>query len=296
MLSATDEAIATRLRELGDDPSPEAIAATASLYARLHEHEPYAGVRVRRAVAYGDHPRQRFDLFTSEVPARRAGVLVYAHAGGYVSGDRRLEWPEYYDNVALWAVRHGMVALLMSYRLAPEYGWPAGAEDLGAVVAWCRANVAAHHGDPERIVLMGHSAGAAHIASYIARAPASPIAAAILASGVYDIPNMERSQNHIAYFGADASRYAERSSVEGLVATRIPILLSYAEYDPRKFVLQASTVLRAIVQRRARPIPSICLPGHTHFSQVFHLGAAGVDDYYSRLLLAFVGTALGRQA
>lgn len=286
--STTMAEIADRLRELGDDPSAEAILATQRLYLPLHEREPYAGVRVHRALAYGSHPRQRLDVFTDLVAAGPQALLLFAHGGGYVSGDRRLEEPAYYDNIGLWAVRRGVVGATMSYRLAPEVTWPAGSDDVAAAVAWLAAHAHAYGIDPDRIFLFGHSAGAAHMAAYLARGEGRRPAGAIFASGVYDMVRMETSANHRAYFGADPARYAERSSVEALAASSIPLLVSCAEYDPRKFPPQAELLLAAIRERRGRPAPSICLPGHTHFSQVFHLNARGVPSFYGSLLAAFI--------
>jgi triacylglycerol lipase len=286
---AGHDRIMARLRALGDDPSPDAVLETQRLYAPYHETEPYAGVRVTRGIPYGDHPRQRFDLFLSDaVGGDPKPVLVFAHGGGYVSGDRRLEEPAYYDNIGLWAVRHGMAGLTMSYRLAPEFAWPSGADDVGGVVRWLIAHARAQHADQRRIFLMGHSAGAAHMASYLACDPENPIAAAIFVSGVYDAVRMLRSENHTAYFGSDAARLAERSSVVGLAGSAIPLLVTCAEYDPHKFQVQADILLSALLARRGRPAPSLCMPGHTHFSQVFHLNAAGVPPFFSSLLESFI--------
>jgi acetyl esterase/lipase len=286
--------IAARLRTLGEDPSPDAILETQRLYAPFHEAEPYDGVRITRDIAYGGDVRQRFDLFAPEQPSPHPQpMLVFAHGGGYVSGGRRLEFPAYYDNVGVWAVRHGMVAATMSYRLAPESAWPSGADDVGAVVRRLHADAAALHVDPARIYVFGHSAGAAHTASYLAREPAAPIAGAVFASGVYDLARMLRSQNHVSYFGSDPELLAQRSSVAALAASAVPLLVTCAEYDPPKFHVQADILLHALLKGRGRPAPSLCMPGHTHFSQVFQLNADGAGrDYFSSLLAAFIeGTA-----
>jgi acetyl esterase/lipase len=162
------------------EDSDEAIAATGRIYAAQHEREPYAGVRVVRDLAYGAHARQRLDAFAPAGTQRARGVLAFVHGGGYVSGDKRLPGTPYYDNVGLWAVRHGLAGVTMNYRFPPEATWPSGADDVGAMLAWVRANAAQHGGDPEQVFLMGHSAGAAHIASYLARTAGAPVAGAIL--------------------------------------------------------------------------------------------------------------------
>jgi triacylglycerol lipase len=63
--------------------------------------------------------------------------------------------------------RNGMVGVNMTYRLAPQAKWPAAQEDIGSAIAWIKANAAAQGGDPNRIYLMGHSAGASHVANYM---------------------------------------------------------------------------------------------------------------------------------
>jgi acetyl esterase/lipase len=265
--------ITERLRALADDSSEEAIAATGAMYAARHEREPYTGIAVTRDLAYGPHERQRLDLFVGGPPvAEPRPVFVFAHGGGYVSGGKRLAGTPYYDNVALWAVRRQNVGITMNYRFAPEHAWPSGADDVAGVVDWIAANAPLHGGDPTRIVLMGHSAGAAHMASYLARTPGSPIAAAIFASGVYDLTVMERSPRHAAHFG-DASLAAERSSLPGVAASRVPLLVLSAEWEPRKFHPQAAALLAAVVERRGGMPPAACLAGETHFSPVFQLNA-----------------------
>jgi acetyl esterase/lipase len=64
----------------------------------------------------------------------------------------------------LFAARHGMVGVNVEYRLAPQFPWPAGNEDLAAAVQLVAAKASELGADPNRIYLMGHSAGATHVA------------------------------------------------------------------------------------------------------------------------------------
>lgn len=171
-------------------------------------------------------------------------MLVFAHGGGYVKGDRRLDQPSYYDNVVLWAVRRGFVGITMSYRLLPQHTFPSGPDDIKGVVAWIRTNIAAHRGDAAKIFLSGHSAGAAHIGSYLAAELQTPVKGAIFCSGVYDNVRMEKSPRHLAYFGEDRTVLPERSSKTAVARGKVPIFVVSAEYDPQKFMIPVRAVAR----------------------------------------------------
>lgn len=290
----TPSEISRRLRVLGDDISSDSLTIPAQLYVPLHETEPYAGVRVTRDLPYGGHPKQRLTIFEADSgPANAKPVFVFVHGGGYAHGDRRLEeWPVYYDNIGLWAARHGMIGVAMSYRLAPDFVWPSGGDDVNAAVTWLQTNIAGYHGSPDRIVLAGHSAGATHIGDYIRHAT-HPVAALVLMSGGYDIPQMgPYTQNHLAYYGRDEAIYASRSSFDAIAAAAVPVFVSFAEYDAPKFQIQARTLLKSLSEHRSRSVPSICLPGQTHFSQVFHINAAGIPSCLTETLLAFIGNIM----
>jgi triacylglycerol lipase len=61
-----------------------------------------------------------------------------------------------------WLTQQGIIGINSNYRLAPKNPWPSANEDLAAVLRWVQENVAQYGGDPDRVVLWGHSAGARH--------------------------------------------------------------------------------------------------------------------------------------
>src|SRR4051812_47511565 len=120
--------LAADIRALGAVISPAVLESSQALYTPHHEIEPYKDVRVLRDVTYGAHERQRLDVFTPTSGGKRP-VIMFVHGGGFVGGDKKRPGTPYQDNVALWAVRNGMVGVNITYRLAPQNPWPAGAED-----------------------------------------------------------------------------------------------------------------------------------------------------------------------
>src|SRR5882757_1275594 len=146
--------IASQIRAIGPVLDARSMAA---LYGPLQEKEPYAGVRVTRDLSYGPDPRNLADVF---VPEKSTGkslpVLLFVHGGGYTAGERRLSADSpFYTNVGVWAARHGCIGVNMTYRLAPQAQWPAGAEDIARAVKWIRDTIPDRGGDPARIFVMG---------------------------------------------------------------------------------------------------------------------------------------------
>jgi acetyl esterase/lipase len=282
-------------RQTRPDITPDNIEASFARYARAHQEAAHTAPPVARDLQYGPDPRQRLDVHSAHDPGagNAAPVLVYVHGGGFVGGDKRLAGSPYYDNVAAWAVRHGMVGVNMTYRLAPEHQWPAGAEDVGRTAAWIADHIAAYGGDPARVVIVGHSAGATHVASYLAghAGPPAGVAAGALLSGIYGLTMNERNDTRAAYFGADSTQYSARSPLPGLVASGIPVMFAVAEIDPPPFHQQAAAALQAFLQRDGKLPPFAWVAGHNHISEI---AAIGIDDEPLGIpLLRFIETVTG---
>lgn len=275
--------LARAIRDMPPELSRETIDATKALFAPLQEARPYRDLTVAKDVAYGPHERHRLDIFVTPDGLVKP-VFVYVHGGGFVGGDKSDAagpYP-YYENVGVWAARHGMVGVTITYRRAPEFRWPAGAEDIGAALRWIRANIVGHGGDPDGIVLMGQSAGATHVATYAAldrfhTAPGGGIAGLVVFSGVYDFVAFGPSDSVLAYLG-DRRRSAEASPLPKLAATPLPLLFANSEYDPPEFHQQAKALFDARFAHLGRSPDYQYLPGHNHISQVAHLGASFVDE------------------
>lgn len=287
-------AISRGIRELGSEIARPAIDGTAALYAQFHEREPYHDVSVERDIRYGAHERHRLDVFAPQgAAAGKRAVLVFVHGGGFVAGDKKFPGSPYNDNVALWAVRHDLIGVTITYRLAPQFGWPSGAEDVAAAIGWVRAHVAQYGGDPDRVFLMGTSAGAAHVAAYVANrrfhpAGAAGIAGAALLSGIYDFEAAERTPYEIAYLGTEDARYREASALRGLVETTVPLMFVLTEMDPPGFQRQGLELVNAYVKRHGRWPRFVWLSGHNHFSSTMHLNTP--DEYLGQQILDFMST------
>jgi acetyl esterase/lipase len=264
---------------------------TADDYARLQEKEPYQGIKVERDIRYGPAERHLLDVFTPETDSSAQPVLIFIHGGAFAAGDKHSAGSPFYDNIALWAARHGFIGVTMTYRLALQSPWPAGAEDIALAVKWVAGNIGSRGGDGSRIYLLGHSAGATHVASYVShpefyRVKDGGIKAAIMLSGLYDLTASALRAPEKAYFGDDLARYAERSSIKGLVATKIPLMIVTAEFDAPVFLRQFGLVKAAACEGPNGCIRSVVLPRHNHMSEVYSINTP--DTLLTDQILEFV--------
>ncbi len=117
--------------------------------------------RATRDLAYGDLARQRLDVYeparapSGPAPGRGAPIVVFFYGGAWNSGERA----DYLFAAEAFASR-GMVTVVPDYRLYPEVRYPDFLLDCSKAVAWVARNAARFGGDPQRIYLAGHSAGA----------------------------------------------------------------------------------------------------------------------------------------
>lgn len=144
-------------------PALGALAAACSPLGLLNAVGPRdRGVRrVARSISYGDHPRQTLDVYA---PDRAAGLstIVFFYGGGWDSGSKDL-----YGWAAQALAAQGLVVALPDYRVVPEVVFPTFVEDAAAATARAAELAPTWGGDPGRLGVAGHSAGA-HLAMMIA--------------------------------------------------------------------------------------------------------------------------------
>lgn len=265
-----------QLEALGRDLSPGMLGGTNQLFAGLN-----AGIdpatQVTRDLSYGPDERNRLDLFARS-GISGAPVLVFVHGGGFVMGDKHTEGSPFYSNVGDFAARQGWVGVTMTYRLAPANKFPSGAEDLAALVKWLHDNVAQYGGDPGKIVLSGQSAGAAHVASYVAHkrfhaAERGGIAGAVMMSGIYDTLNTTPNDFHRAYYGEERAQWGPASMQAGLINSDIPLLFTVSELDPEDFQKAAARLVGEWGAAKGAFAPVYLLAGHNHLSPATSLGS-----------------------
>jgi acetyl esterase/lipase len=247
------------------------------IYRPLLAAAPKTGVGVEKGIAYGAHPRQILDVYRRE-RATDAPVVLFVHGGAFVRGNKDVT-DEVYANVCYYFARHGYLAINVEYRLAPESKYPGGAEDLAGAIAWTKRSARELGGDPERLLLVGHSAGATHVAGYawdphMPMRPDPAVKGLVLISGRpradarADNPNAAGVR---AYFGEDESLYEARSPVTYAAASQLPVFLAIAEYENPLLDVYGAEALHRIAVARGRAPRFLRLPRHNHISIVAHV-------------------------
>lgn len=291
-MSNMAEYLARQLRGLGKSAT---AADTQALYAPFSTRQTRSGVLLSRDLVYGTNPRHRLDVYWPEHADASSAVLVLLHGGGFIRGDKSQR-----ANFGYWAAREGFVVVVANYRLAPEARWPSGAEDVVRIWSWVRKHADDYAADAARIVLMGESAGAAHVAAACLCREHQPsgwnIRAAVLSSGPYNpkLETLARTQFGIstpdprndAYYGTDEATLAGASIVEHVDVEPFPLLISFAERDLLQMQVQAAELFASLVGRHAFTPTLHCFADHNHYSQAFSYGTS--DESVSGPVLDFL--------
>lgn len=149
--------------------------------------------------AYGPEPRQTLDLYAPPALTKAAPVAVFFYGGSWNSGRRQdYEW------AARALADKGFVVVVPDYRLYPNVRFPDFLDDSAQAVRWAQDHAAGFGGDPGRIVLVGHSAGAYNAVmlgldpSYLQKAGVDPeeVRAVAGLAGPYDFLPLRESSTH----------------------------------------------------------------------------------------------------
>ena len=117
-----------------------------------------------RNISYGPHGQWNLlDVYYPSGTEKPLPTIVSIHGGGYVYGSK-----EIYRRYGMDMAKRGFAFVNFNYRLAPKWKFPAPLADTNAVLQWVRVNAKRYHLDPERIILVGDSAGAQLASQYAA--------------------------------------------------------------------------------------------------------------------------------
>jgi triacylglycerol lipase len=297
-----------RIVEIGTTIDPP---TTAALYRPQHPTPPYAGVSVARDISYGPHSRNVLDVFSPREKAPPRAVLIFVPGG---AGNKIEPVPgggAFYDNVVLWAAKKGMIGVNMQRHLefAP---WNLGARDIAQVIDWVHKNIGAYGGDPRRVFIWGHSAGARNLSVYLSHPDLYPggqvgVKGAVLMAGPYDLTPLTVQAEPLRLrltpggpivgvgdlagspppqpLAGDPSDPVNGAILPGLKSLSIPLLVGVAEFDPPAMI-ESARILREQLCSVGKCPRYQMFKDHGHMSAVFAVNTA--DASTSGPVLEFI--------
>ncbi|EJF67925.1 alpha/beta hydrolase [Pseudomonas sp. NPDC087814] len=131
------------------------LLAACSPIKVLNALTPTSTFTKTSAIAYGDDPRQKLDIYRPVTALPDAPVVVFFYGGSWNSGSR-----DDYGFVGEALASRGIVVVIADYRLYPQVRYPLFLQDGAQAVAWAYQHSAEYGGDPRKLYVMGHSSGA----------------------------------------------------------------------------------------------------------------------------------------
>jgi acetyl esterase/lipase len=225
---------------------------------------------------------------------KKSPILFFIYGGGFNTGDRSISPKTFglvYACVGAFFARKGYVVVIPDYRLVPHVAFPGAAEDVRDAVRWVTQNTenlvstGSPRPDVDNLILMGHSAGAAHVATLLFHPQVlspedalwSKITAAVLESPPYDLSGMTldwpTAHVHATYWGGtlDQAKAADplhlyRQLPISTVEKLPKLLMVEGELEP-DWLIDAGRVFRDEVRERTGQEPRrIVAVGHNHIS------------------------------
>ena len=184
------------------------------------------GITECRNISYGSHGKwSLLDVYHPQGTTSALPTIVSIHGGAFVYGTK-----EVYRRYCMSLASRGFAVVNFNYRLAPEWKFPTPLKDTNAVLEWLCRNASTYHLDPQRLFLVGDSAGA-QIASQYAAIATNAIYAAHFDFEVPDSTIKGLGLNCGLYDAAALAAGKRKSIAKDYLGTKIP------DTDPRLQVL-----------------------------------------------------------
>lgn len=240
--------------------------------------------------------KDRLDLYIP-VGISNAPVIFSIHGGALSMGDKSEE-----TYVGQRFAAAGYLTVVISYRLSPGVSHPAHIQDTAAAFAWVKRNVKQHGGDPDRIIVIGHSAGAylamllATDARYLTAHKLSPsdIKGLVPVSGFYWVDKPGVAPDRPKYvWGMDHKAWIEASPTHYLRAGAPPVLLLDTDGDEDWRQKQNVDMAAALRAAGNKDVTLHQVKGRTHMS-VWTKMSDGESEETSSWIVRFAERVLSK--
>lgn len=242
--------------------------------------------------------KDRLDLYIPEGVAN-APVILSIHGGALSAGDRSEE-----SFVGRRFAAEGYLTVVTSYRLSPQVSHPAHIEDAAAAFAWVKRNIRQRGGDPDRIIVIGHSAGA-YLLMLLATDPrylaahklsVADIKGLVPVSGFFWVDKPGVAPDRPSYvWGTDRKVWMDASPARHIRADLPPVLLIDTDGDEGWRQQQNVDMAAALRAAGNKDVTSRQVKGRTHMS-VWTEMLDGESEETSSSILRFAERVLPARA
>lgn len=234
---------------------------------------PSWGYTLTRDVEYGYKDRQKLDVYVPDNKAESAPVVVYFYGGRWAEGSK-----DQYKFLAQALTSRGYVAVIADYRLYPQVKFPAFVKDGAQAIEWVHKHAQEYGADPQKLFVMGHSAGA-HIAAmlalnneYLSNVGGSRewLAGMIGLAGPYDFLPLEAADLKDMFGPPD--RYPLSQPINYVDGNNPPLLLLHGLGDDTVYPKNTRNLAKKIADRDG-PVAIKLYPEIGHIKLVANLAA-----------------------
>lgn len=231
------------------------------------------GATVYRDIAYGEGNRRKLDIY-SPAGARAAPVALFFYGGSWQNGDKRT-----YQFVASALAARGIVTVVPDYRLYPDVHYQGFLADGANAVKWAKDHASQYGGDPSKLFIVGHSAGA-YIGAMLALdgewlgkealSPARDLKGFVGISGPYDFLPFQDANIAAIFSTAKSERLSQPISfADGI---NPPMLLLHGDRDNTVY-LRNSIRLAAKLKKSGTSVELKVYPGVGHLGIIGAMGS-----------------------
>ncbi len=233
------------------------------------------GLKIHKKIAYGTHQRQFLDIYQpTNLPSNLTShaehglpVVIFIHGGSWQHGEK-----EGHGFIGRSLAQAGYLTVVIDYRLAPKNIYPDFINDSVSAIAWVYQHIAEYGGDPNKLFVMGHSAGAFNAVVAVddvrfwrnSHVPTTAIKAVIGLAGPYSF-DYRQYQSKIAF--------PAHLHPEGVMPDRHvrpdapPHYLMVAENDKLVGIKNMLKMKRAL-ERAKVPVETVVIPKVNHISMI----------------------------
>ncbi|MES2760358.1 MAG: alpha/beta hydrolase [Pseudomonadota bacterium] len=225
-------------------------------------------------IAYGPGARNKLDIYRPANATAASPVVVFFYGGNWTTGQRAD-----YAFVGRALAARGIVVVIPDYRLYPEVRYPDFLDDSAQAVAWTASQISRYGGDPARLFVMGHSAGAYNAAMlaldprWLGKQGSAPAALRgwIGLAGPYDfLPVVNPTARPVFHF---PNTPVDSQPINHVGATRLPALLIAAQEDKLVNPVRNTGGLAARLRAAGAPVDEVYYDSVSHTTLVASFAA-----------------------